>query len=247
MGGGQNNGRVVGSAAEPRIAVVSGGSRGLGLEIVRKLADRGMHVVLTSRRVADGQAAIGLLGDAADCVAVRDLDITDAASVAQFAGWLRGRLGRCDVLVNNAAVLIDDDRDASSVDLAVVRRTLETNLLGTWRLTQAIAPLMRAAGYGRIVNISSGLGSLAAMRCDLPGYRVSKTAVNAMTRMLADELAVDGVLVNACCPGLTRIEVPATRDGTRLFATADTAVWLATLPDDGPTGGFYRDHVLIEW
>ncbi len=173
MGGGQNNGRVVGSAAEPRIAVVSGGSRGLGLEIVRKLADRGMHVVLTSRRVADGQAAIGLLGDAADCVAVRDLDITDAASVAQFAGWLRGRLGRCDVLV--------------------------------------------------------------------------KTAVNAMTRMLADELAVDGVLVNACCPGLTRIEVPATRDGTRLFATADTAVWLATLPDDGPTGGFYRDHVLIEW
>lgn len=246
MGGGQHNGRVTGPAGPARIAVVSGGSRGLGLEIVRLLG-RGMRVVLTSRRAADGQAAIGLLGDVADRVAVRDLDITDAASVTQFACWLRARLGRCDVLVNNAAVLIDDDRAASAVDLAVVRRTLETNLLGTWRLTQAVAPLMRAAGYGRIVNISSGLGSLTAMRADLPGYRVSKTAVNAMTRMLADELAADGVLVNACCPGMGRVEVPATRDGSRLLATADTAVWLATLPDDGPTGGFYRDHTPIAW
>ena len=197
VSGAQHNGRVVRDrdgvepAAQTRVAVVSGGSRGLGLEVVRMLADRGMRVVLTSRQVASGCAAVGLLGDAAERVAVRGLDITDMVSVTELVSWLRARLGRCDVLVNNAAVLIDDDRDASTVDLALVWRTLETNLFGTWRLTQAIAPLMRAAGYGRIVNVSSGLGSLAGMRRGLAGYRVSKTAVNAMTRMLADELAAD--------------------------------------------------------
>ena len=103
---------------------------------------------------------------------------------------------------------------------------------------------MRACGYGRIVNVSSGLAGLAGMGQGLPGYRVSKHAVNALTRMLADELADDGILVNSCCPGPARLEFP---DAIRLGWSAETPVWLATLPDNGPTGGFYRGREPLPW
>lgn len=230
-----------------RVALVSGGNRGLGLQVVRILADRGMRVVLGSRSVESGRAGVELLGNLADRVTVRQLDVTDTPSVARLASWLGRRLGRCDVLVNNAAVLIDDDEHASTTDLEVVRCTLETNLLGTWRLTEAVVPLMSLCRYGRIVNVSSTLGSLASMRQSLPAYRVSKCAVNALTRILADELAEDGILVNACCPGPAHIESGNGNEPIRLSASADTPVWLATLPDDGPTGGFYRGRVPIDW
>jgi NAD(P)-dependent dehydrogenase (short-subunit alcohol dehydrogenase family) len=231
-----------------RVALVSGGNRGLGLRIVRTLAERGMRVVLGSRSLARGHAAISALGDLADRVALRQLDVTDAASVAQLAFWLRRRLGRCDVLVNNAAVLMDEDSDTTvNVALEVVRRTLETNLIGTWRLTQAVAPIMRSGRYGRIVIVSSGLGSLATMRSGAPAYRVSKCAVNAVTRMLADELARDGILVNACSPDPERTGSVDNDQPTLLPASEDTPVWLATLPDDGPTGGFYRWRTMIDW
>jgi NAD(P)-dependent dehydrogenase (short-subunit alcohol dehydrogenase family) len=241
------DGREGGDLDGARVAVVSGANRGLGLEIVMRLADRGMRVVLASRSIDKGHSAMWLLGDLAERVAVRQLDTTDPASVRNFASWLERRVGRCDVLVNNSAILIDDDHEAATVDLDVVRRTLETNLFGTWRLTQALAPLMRGSRYGRVVNISSGLGSLDRMRRGLPAYRVSKSAVNALTRMLADELADDGILVNACCPGRARIEVRGMPESVRLNASADTPVWLATLPDGGPTGGFYRGRTPLAW
>lgn len=196
------------------------------------------------RSVERGRAALDLLDGLATRVAVRPLDITDEDSVTRLAGWLGGRLGRCDVLVNNAAVLLDDDRDATTVDLDLMRTTLETNLVGTWRLTQALVPMMRLRGYGRIVNVSSSLAALATMRSGLPAYRASKCAVNALTRIFADELAADGILVNACCPDPARAH-----DGrlVGLSASPDTPVWLATLPDDGPTGGFYRERSVVHW
>jgi NAD(P)-dependent dehydrogenase (short-subunit alcohol dehydrogenase family) len=174
---------------------------------------------------------------------VRQLDVNDADSIARLAAWLVRVLGRCDVLVNNAAVLLDEDQGASTVDLELVRRTIETNLLGTWQLTQAVVPFMRTHRYGRIVNISSGFGSLASMRADLPAYRVSKCAVNALTRLLADELAGSGILVNACGPG------PAGTDNGVVGSSASpaVAVWLASLPDDGPTGTFHGEHDVIDW
>jgi NAD(P)-dependent dehydrogenase (short-subunit alcohol dehydrogenase family) len=243
---GNINGR--GSRPAGRVALVSGGNRGLGLQIVRALAGRGLRVVLGTRSVRSGHVAVELLADLADQVAVRQLDITDAASVARLATWLEWRLGGCDVLVNNAAVLLEHDLDtAVEVDLDIVRRALETNLIGTWRLTQAIVPLMRARGYGRIVNISSGLTDFASMQPDVPAYRVSKTAVNALTRMLAAELAGSAILVNAYCPGPAHAESRGGHRPAELSASAKTAVWLATLPEGGPTGGFYRGPASVAW
>ncbi|HEX6501140.1 MAG TPA: SDR family NAD(P)-dependent oxidoreductase [Micromonosporaceae bacterium] len=232
--------------ADGRVALVTAGSRGLGLQIVRMLAERGMRVVLACRSVDSGRFAIDLLGNLDGRVAVRQLDTTDPASVERLTSWLDQRLGRCDVLVNNAAVPIDDDGDAATVDLDLVRRTLEKNLLGTWRLTQAVAPLMRACRYGRIVNICSGLGTRAPIGRSLAVYRVSTGMVGSLTRVLAEELAEDGVLVNACCPELTDDDAWDSHDSKRLAASADTPVWLAMLPDDGPTGRLYRGRTPVD-
>jgi NAD(P)-dependent dehydrogenase (short-subunit alcohol dehydrogenase family) len=233
--------------AENRVALVTGGNRGLGLALVRALAQRGMRVIMATRSPERGRAALDLLGDLADLVVARQLDITDSGSVARLVSWLGQRLGRCDILVSNAAVLIDDERGSLDVDLDVVRRTLETNLFGTWRLTQAVAPLMRQHYYGRVVNISSELGSLGSMGTGLPAYRVSQAAINALTRILAHDLADDGILVNACCPGVPQVTLADSRDAVEFMPSVDTAMWLATLPDDGPTGGFFRDGNALNW
>ncbi len=235
------------------MAVVTGGNRGLGLEIVRQLAGRGLDVVLGSRSLAAGEAAVRQLGsvagngNAAGHVVAAELDVADAGSVARFTVLLHGRFRRCDVLVNNAAIAVDGAQDAATADLDVVRRTLETNLLGAWQLTQALIPAMRANRYGRIVNVSSGVGRLSTMGSGIPAYRVSKTALNALTRILADEVREDGILVNACCPGHVRTDMGGASAGVSTQAAADTPVWLATLPADGPNGGFYRNRAALEW
>jgi NAD(P)-dependent dehydrogenase (short-subunit alcohol dehydrogenase family) len=230
-----------GADAGSRVAVVTGGSRGFGLALVRELAQRDMRVVMASRSPARGRAALDLLGTLADRVAVRPLDITDEGSMARLVSWLAQYLGRCDILINNAAVQADNASGSLDVDMAVVRRSLETNLLGTWRLVQAIAPLMRVRHYGRVVNISDDLGDFCPVEPSLPAYRVSQAAINALTRILADDLADDGILVNACFPGPLRMEVAPAGDTASLTLSADTVMWLATLPDNGPTGGFFRD------
>jgi NAD(P)-dependent dehydrogenase (short-subunit alcohol dehydrogenase family) len=207
---------------EERVAVVTGGDQGLGLQIVRMLAGRGMRVVLACRSASRGRAAIDLLGDLANRVGVRQLDITDPASVQRLATWLERRLGRCDVLVNNVVGLVDEV-PVSGPDPA--RAAVETNLLGSWRLTEALVPLMRSHGYGRIVHVSTGFRR----------YRMSKRALVILTRIRADELAADGILVNAYCPG----KVGYTLRAVRWRVLAGTPVRLATLPDGGPSGRCY--------
>lgn len=204
-------------APDTPIAIVSEGSGGLGLEIVRRLAERQMRVVLASRSLARGRAGVADLGDLAGRVAVRELDVADSDSVAYLVAWLHRQLGRCDVLVNSAAVCLDD-ADSLGTDLGAVRQTMDVNLVGTWRLTQAVVPLMRVRRYGRIVNLCGIRG--------LPAYDVSMAAVTWLTRVLADDLADEGILVNGYQPD------PGSSDAT-------TPVWLATLPADGPSGALY--------
>ncbi|GAA4929207.1 SDR family oxidoreductase [Actinoplanes utahensis] len=237
--------------AEPgtdaRIAVVTGGNRGLGIEIVRKLAQRGLRVVLGSRSMSAGLEAREQLGAVGERVVVRELDVADERSVVDLVRWIHGSYRRCDVLVNNAAIAVDGAQDAMTADFDVVRRTMEVNLYGAWRLVQALSPAMRAGGYGRIVNVSSGVGRFGSLGTGIPAYRLSKTALNALTVIFADELRYAGILVNSCCPGRVRTEMGGGQYGVSPADAADTPVWLATLPSDGPTGGFFRDRKPLEW
>jgi NAD(P)-dependent dehydrogenase (short-subunit alcohol dehydrogenase family) len=221
------------------VAVVTGGNRGIGLEVARGLAARGFHTVLGSRDLARGEAAArGLAGD----VRIARLDVADPAQIEALAGELE----RCDVLVNNAAIHYDTWQQAGSADLDVVSEALETNLLGAWRMCLALLPLLRLSPHGRIVNVSSGAGSLEGMGGGTPAYRVSKTSLNALTRMLAVELRGDGVLVNSVCPGWVATDMGG--PGGRPVAEGAASVLRAVdLPDDGPTGGFFRDGKPVPW
>ncbi len=228
---------------DKRFAVVTGANRGIGLEICRQLAKAGMHVVLTARDEAKGKAAAEKLG-----VESRKLDVDSDASVQAFARWIRETHGRCDVLVNNAGVMLDP-RGSRVLDSKVetYRATLETNVLGPLRMIQGLVPLMQKQGYGRVVNMSSGQGQLSEMGVGTPAYRVSKTALNALTRTLAADLHGSGILVNAMCPGWVRTDMGGPGAPRSVEQGADTAVWLATLPDGGPSGGYFRDRKQIPW
>jgi NAD(P)-dependent dehydrogenase (short-subunit alcohol dehydrogenase family) len=225
----------------PTVSLVTGGNRGIGREVCRQLAERGHAVVLTARS-ADAAAA------AADAVGAEPLrlDVTEPASVAEAARRVRDRYGKLDVLVNNAAITYDTWQRAVTADLAVVREAAETNLYGPWLMVQEFLPLLRASEHPRIINVSSEAGSLAGMGAGTPAYTVSKTALNALTRMLAAELRGDGILVNAVCPGWVATDMGGP-GGRPVAAGAASVVWAATLPDSGPTGGFYRDGRPLPW
>jgi NAD(P)-dependent dehydrogenase (short-subunit alcohol dehydrogenase family) len=228
-----------------RVALISGGNRGLGHEVARRLAEDGYQVVIGSRDLAKGEQAARELGTN---VSACRLDVTDQKSIESCIDEIRGRFGRLDVLVNNAGIAGGGwSTSATDVDLDEVRATLETNLFGAWRLTQAALPLMRENGYGRIVNLSSGMGQLSDMDGRAPGYRVSKTGLNALTRILTAELGEENVLVNSCCPGWVRTDMGGAGARLSVEEGGDTPYWLATLRDDGPRGGFFRSRQPIPW
>ncbi len=234
------------------IAVVTGANRGLGLETCRQLAQRGLRVILTSRDPGRGQAARDGLRAKGQEITFHPLDVTDAGSVDRLREFILHEYGRVDVLVNNAGVFLDpiggSEPSASSVfrsDIDTVRTTMETNLYGPLRLCQSLLPLMQ--GSGRVVNVSSGMGQLSEMNGGCPGYRFSKTALNALTRIMADELQNTRIKVNSVCPGWVRTDMGGPNATRSVEAGAATIVWLATLDDDGPSGGFFRDREPIPW
>ncbi|MGH3965975.1 MAG: SDR family oxidoreductase [Egibacteraceae bacterium] len=228
------------------IALVTGANRGIGLEVANQLARRGHTVYLASRDPDAGHRAAGPLIDAGLDVQVVALDVTDPATTAAAARRIGAGHGRLDVLVNNAAIHYDTWQSAAAANLDVVREALETNVLGAWQTTQALLPLLRASDHARIVNVSSGIGSLTGMGGGIPAYRISKVSINALTRMWATELAADGILVNSVCPGWVATDMGGP-GGRPVSDGAAGITWAATLPDDGPTGGFFRDRQPIPW
>ncbi len=229
-----------------QVAVVTGANRGIGREVALALAAHGMLVVLGSRDAGRGREAAEALGGEAAGVVACALDVADDASVEEAAAWVDRELGRCDVLVNNAAIDYDTDARAVTADLDRVHRALETNLFGAWRTALAFLPLLRRSPHGRIVNVSSGSGSLASMGAGTPAYSVSKASLNALTRILAAELRGDRVLVNAVCPGWVATDMGGP-GGRSVQDGAASVLWAALLDDDGPTGGFFRDGRPLDW
>ena len=237
------------------IALVTGANRGIGLEVVRQLAAQGMTVILAARDMTKAQEAADSLKNTALTVVAKVVDVADDASVRTLAEAVAAEFGHLDILVNNAAGYVDWMETASTADLAAVHTLLETNLFGAWRMTQAFLPLLRQSAHGRVVNVSSGAGShgdtsfgLTTNNGASASYGISKAALNALTVKFAVELAGSGVLVNAVCPGLTATAAGMEAMGARPVADgAKSIVWAATLPDDGPTGGFFRDGQPLAW
>jgi len=225
------------------VALVTGANRGIGREVARQLAERGYEVMLSAREDAKAaQAAAEVAAQTGGSVSALTLDIADPASIASAAERLREDPGRLDVLVNNAGVGTDWGVSGTTPDFDAMDRALQTNFYGAYRLTVALLELLRASSHPRIVNVSSGMGGVAEMGGWSPGYRVSKAAMNAMTRILSTELRDEGVLVNSACPGFVRTDMGGPMGATKSVEDgASGIVWLATLPDDGPTGGFFRD------
>ncbi|WAU82074.1 SDR family NAD(P)-dependent oxidoreductase [Streptomyces sp. Qhu-G9] len=229
-----------------RTALVTGGARGIGLEIGRQLADRGLRVLVGARKLEAAEEACRAIGPAALPLA---LDVTSATSVGEAVQKARELTGGIDVLVNNAGVSLDGELRPPYLDEGILRATLDTNLTGAWRMAEAVVPGMVEAGYGRVVNVTSSYGSLALMDSGRhPAYRMSKAALNALTRMLAAELAGTGVLVNAADPGWTRSGMGGSSAPRGPAEGADTPVWLATLPQgDETTGGLFADRMPLPW
>ena len=228
------------------IALVTGANRGIGLEVCRQLAEASFDVVLGARVLDKGEQAASALRAQGLSVTARQLDVSDEASVAAARDWLEAERGVLDVLVNNAATNYDTWQDVLTADLATVAETLDTNTLGPWRTTLAFLPLLRRSDHPRVVNVSSAAGAWDAMTGGTPAYSLSKLALNGLTRMLASRLRADRILVNAVCPGWVATDMGGS-GGRPIPEGAASVVWAALLPDDGPSGGFYRDGLPLDF
>lgn len=233
-----------------KIAVVTGSNRGLGYAISRQLSSQhnDVRVVITSRNETDGiTAQEQLLSDGLD-VEYHKLDVTDDSSVEQFTAWLKEKFGKVDILVNNAGVnptMKPEESSLLTVQLETMRTTFDTNVLAVARITQALIPLMKIHNYGRIVNVSTEMASLTSIKSDYyplaPSYRLSKVGLNALTVLFAKELQGTNILVNAYSPGWMKTDMGGDDAPFTAEEGAETAVYLATLPDGGSQGQFFAE------
>lgn len=234
-----------------RIALVTGANRGLGFEIARQLAERGARTVIAARDPEKGRDAARSLREDGLSVDNIVMDVTDPVSITDAIDTVLERHGRLDILVNNAGILIDSEPGSEASILELTRdrlvRSFKTNLLGAFHAMQAVLPTMVRQGYGRIVNISSRAGQLEELRPGFPAYRVSKSALNSLTRVTAAEFRDHNIRINAMCPGWLRTAMGGQHAPLSAAEGAITAIWLATLPADGPTGGFFKEKKPLAW
>lgn len=238
-------------AKRSKVALVTGGNRGIGLEICRGLAKSGCSVVLAGRDESRVAAAVRKLRRGKLDVAGVVLDVTDPVSVAAVEQYIRRTYGRLQILVNNAAIYIDlpHRKSIETVDCDTIRLSYETNFYGPLRMIQAFLPLMKEQRYGRIVNVSSRMGQLDGSGSG-PfniGYRSSKTALNSLTRLVAFETEEFNVKCNAVTPGWVRTDMGGPKAERTPKKGAETIVWLALLGNDSPTGRFFADKAEIPW
>jgi NAD(P)-dependent dehydrogenase (short-subunit alcohol dehydrogenase family) len=233
-------------------AIVTGANRGVGRGVVKQLVLLGYRTILTSRDELKGKLVVNELKQeigtkpAADLI-YHQLDVTDAESVKRLYDFVVANYEAADILVNNAAVLLDQCGRVIQTPVETYRTTMATNVYGPLLLCQTFIPLMIKRNYGRVVNVSSGAGQIGDMINDMPAYRLSKIALNGLTLMLADSVRGTNVLINAGCPGWVRTEMGSPNAPRSIEEGAEGIVWLATLPDGGPHGGFFRDGKLIPW
>ena len=237
------------------VALVTGANKGIGFEIARGLGEMGMVVLLGCRDRTLGQQAAGKLQAEGLRAEALPLDVTDAATIQAAAADIAGRFGRLDILVNNAGIALEHGVKPSTVDLSVVRRVYDVNVFGVIAVTQAMLPLLEKSARARVVNVSSSLGSLTrAADANSPssgyvllGYCSSKSALNAVTVQFANELRSTGIKVNAACPGYCATDLNGHSGPRSAKQGAETPIRLATLPDDGPTAGFFNDDGVVPW
>lgn len=233
--------------SQDKISLVTGANRGIGFEICRQLARVGIKVIFTSRDELKGKSACEKLVKEGLDIVFHQLDVNDTASIINVSDHIQREFGRLDILINNAAIYIDQGRLAQNVDLDTVRKTLEINLLGPLSLCQTFIPIMKKHNFGRIVNVSSSMGAFNEMGGGSASYRISKTALNSMTVVLASELKGSNITVNTMDPGWVRTDMGGKNATRSVEQGADTAIWLATLPDNGPSGKFFRDRKEVPW
>lgn len=230
-----------------KVVLVTGGNRGIGLEICRQLAEKGATVVLTARDESKGAAARDTLAQSGFTVAFQTLDVADSASVQALKSKLENEYGRLDVLINNAGIGVGNKK-AMDADFAEVKEIMATNFYGPWELTIALLPLFRKSNDARIINMSSGMGALDSLPTgSYAGYRLSKTSLNGLSMMLAGELGNENIAVNAMCPGWVRTDMGGQSAPRSVQQGADTAVWLALEASREITGKFFRDRKEIPW
>jgi NAD(P)-dependent dehydrogenase (short-subunit alcohol dehydrogenase family) len=233
--------------AEQKIALVTGGNRGIGLEVCRQIAKLGIRVILGSRNAGKGIAAPRELIAAGLPIEARELDVASDDSIHECISWIQRDLGRLDILVNNAGIMVEEGDAEPEQEVEIIRDTMQTNVYGPLLLSRLAIPIMKSRRYGRIVNLSSGMGSLTEMGGGYIAYRMSKASINVVTRVLAAETQGMGILINSVDPGWVQTAMGGSGASRTVQKGAETPVWLATLPDSGPTGAFFRDRKTIAW
>lgn len=229
------------------IALVTGSNKGIGFEIVRQLAKKGIEVILSSRDEKRGLEACDILNKEGLKVDYHQLEVTDEKSIDEMASFIEKKYGRLDILVNNAGIMSDSGSVFKNNNIENIKQTMETNVYGPLLIVQKLLPLMKKNNYGRIVNVSSGMGQLSDMNGGYTGYRLSKVSLNALTKIMAYELKDTNILVNTMCPGWVKTDMGGQNASLTTEEGADTAVWLSMLDDKTHSGKFFRNRKEISW